>query len=541
MADKVLQIAPLNPLRFVEVQAANPLYMSEPIDECYLQKWSTLDTTTIQVLSDYFFEFKIYSVSTGLPVLTIEPVDIQTSIIGRTFTCYEVTVPFTELVPGNYYAEIFYTDDDGQEQFLQTQAFNVATEQADTLWVQYTHSRNKFSIIFDTGIVFNLRISGRIADWTPEFNDTVFVDEIENTTKIDGEPFESYTLYSPSRDTDGCPRYLGDILNRALQCNQFSIDGEYYSNQEGQKWEVQRGDNYDLVGLTIKITPVTNTFTDEFVTGELPPEGFTPVQKILKYINNGANLSIANIFRKYSLLEKICIYNYGSGFELNVGITIGGTEIVEAYPIAAAGETVVTTPWLFASIKTLYLSGLAGTNTDIFITYKQLDADPIQIGTQNPYAGLGKGAIAIYEEINDGDLEIDFDVATGLGRPDTEWFGWAWCDGRNGTVDRTGTVPIGWSDELVAADIGAVTASMGDIVGANTKAITVSNLPPLEVTVPGQNINSPGGRVPFNGGGNGEVDLPVKGQNGETPSGALFNVIQKSVVSLYVKKITDNE
>lgn len=541
MADKVLQIAPLNPLRFTEVEAANPLYMSEPIDECYLQKWSTLDTTKVQVLSDYFFEFKIYSAFDNQVELNIEPVEIETSIIGRTFKCYEVTVPFSELTPGNYFAEIFYTDENNFEHTLQTQAFNVANQQTDTLLVQYTHNRNKFSIIFDTGVVFNLRISGRIADWTPEFNDTVYVDEIQNSTKVDGEPFESYNLYTPSRDTDGCPRYLGDILNRALQCSQFAIDGQYYTNLEGQKWEVQRGDNYDLVGLTIKITPVTNTFTDEFVTGELPPEGFTPVQKILKYINNGANLSIANVFRKYSLLETICIYNYGAAFNLNVGITSGGSEIIQSYPIAAESETVVTCKWLFNSIKTLYLTESANTTRDIFITYKQLDADPIQIGTPNPYASLGKGAIAIYEEVNDGDLELDWNTDTGLGKEGTEWFGWAWCDGRNGTSDRTGTVPLGWSDYLTPVSVNAISANIGDIVGGNNKEISVRNLPPLEVTIPGQNQGGAGGRVPFNGAGNGEVDLPVKGQDGNIPEGLPFNVIQKSMVSLFVKKIADNE
>jgi hypothetical protein len=71
----------------------------------------------------------------------------------------------------------------------------------------------------------------------------------------------------------------------------------------------------------------------------------------------------------------------------------------------------------------------------------------------------------IYDELDAGDLDRDFNLTTGLGNPDTAWFGWAIADGRNSTKNRGDVFPLGYKQG---------TNQIGATGGTKEETLTIS-------------------------------------------------------------------
>lgn len=534
----LFEIALANPIRFINANLIdNDRYFYQPFDihqdkKCYFQKFTTQDTTKLQILSDFdSITFNIYRLDDNSLALNVVPVQVPINIIDQTFKAYEITIPFTSLPEGDYYCKIAYVNELLQTVEFVSEPISVLDVHPNTLLIEYTNSENNFSVVFDTGIVFSLRVEGIIEDFTPEFDDVIYNDQKRNATKLNSIPYRSFRLYvGPAA---GIPDWMADKVNRALSCDQVMLDGEYYEKVEGAKWEVKRADEYEFIGMTLEIMPVDNFFLQRLKTGDQPGEGYIPVQKVTNYFDNGADIAMSNIFRKYTLLEKICIIRNGGTFMLKVGTTPGGSEIGE-FEITDL-ITTININWLFSEIATVYLSGLDATNNDISIIYKQLDEDPIGAGSPNPYKELGIGAIVIYEEIADGGLEADFNLGTGLGNISTQWEGWAICDGRNGTVNRGGVFPIGWLDG--DANYGTI----GATGGSSQVTLTQANMPNYDLHIKDgipRNLTAGGNGNPNRNSLQGPPDrgeLLVSSGGSDEP----FSIIPPYIVSFYVKKISN--
>jgi len=74
-------------------------------------------------------------------------------------------------------------------------------------------------------------------------------------------------------------------------------------------------------------------------------------------------------------------------------------------------------------------------------------------GLPNPYPELGINATVVYAG-DEALIQVDFDMNTGLGREESEWYGWALCDGRNGTINMGGRFPIGANNNYNALSTG---------------------------------------------------------------------------------------
>lgn len=434
------EIALVNPLRFVKAVVDADKYILSPFDldtsVKYLQKFTRKDSTKIQVLSDFEFTFKIYKSSDNSLVSTLIPVENDSGIIGQTFKIYEVSIDFSLLAVGIYYCEIVYTNEADEEITYTSECIDVQNEHENTIVFEYTNSENNFSVVFETEIEFSLRVEGNITNFTPEFDDIIYNDQKRNATKLDSIPYRSFELFIGN--AAGIPEWMADKVNRLMSCDQIKIEGVYYEKTEGAKWEIQKPDLYNKPILSINIMPVENFFLQKLQLDDIGGNNdneFTPVQKIKNYFETIDDISMIGFFKKYTLLEKICIINTGDPFTLNVGTTNGGSEI-GAFEIADM-LTTQTINWLFGDVTNVYLTGLDENTKDISVIYKQLDTAPIS-GSPNPYKKLGVGATMVYKEVSAGMFEVDFNLGTGFGNVDTDWDGWALCDGRNGTDDMGG-------------------------------------------------------------------------------------------------------
>jgi hypothetical protein len=485
----------INPIWMNPVTTFNPDYNNLPFDfqppqKPYTQKYQTGDTVKLQVLSDWVPTLKIYNNKTGVLVDTIAGSTPTTGIIDQTFTVYEFQIIWASYPSDVYFIQITYTDDDATLQINQSGLIQTQATFSQTVLVQYNNSYNAFSAIFSTGIIFNLRVEANIEDFTPGFEDVIYNDQEYNATKLNAIPYREFNFYAGSnRGSAGIPPWMADKLNWAFACDQLMLDGQYYQNTKGSKWEVMRADQLspNFIGLKIAIIEVNNLFLEQYEVGGLPPGAIQVITNALKYTGISADLTIPGIFTEYSLLTRIVIYNLGNDiFTLNASTAADGSApITTAFTTSGQLKEVWDIGELFDGVSTLYLLGLAGTNCNIIVEYDQLDAPAIApIVTPKKFA---KGTLYMYEEVTIGDFTTDWNIGTGAGNPGTDYEGCV-ISGTNGTLDRNGLLDIGWDPSLpltrdmLVGNVGNEIVQTADQVGEHSHLMFNGSISNIDLT-----------------------------------------------------------
>lgn len=505
----------INPIWMNPVTTFSPIYNNLPFDfqqpqKPYTQKAKRSLPQTVQVLSDWVPVFKLYDGEAGFLIDTIAGATPTNGIIGQTFTLYEFTINWDDYAAGYYYLESHYTDDDDILQIERSGLIQTADNFAQTVVVQYTNSTNEFSAIFSTGIVFALVVEGNIEDYTPVFDDVIYNDQDYNATKLNSIPHREFTFYVGSnRGFAGVPPWIADKLNWAFACDQIQLDGQYYQNTNGSKWEVTRADQLapNFIGLKIQIIEVINRYLQSYQPGEIPADSIQVITRTKSYSGISSDITMAGIFKDFSLLTRIIIYNLGGDvFTITAGTAADGSAPITP-PFTTSGQ--LKEVWeineLFEGVATLYIQGLTGVNCNIVVEYDQLDAP--NIAPSVAPKSFVKGQRGSYEEVTIGDFETDWNIGTGegLGR----YLGCV-VSGTNGTEDMNGLLEIGWNPSLPL--------TRDTIVGAvnNTVVLTAGNLPSFNLNV-GKDLKGGGNGVQVlssqnpGPGGNGSVNIPYVG------------------------------
>lgn len=529
----IFEIAPLNPIKFVtsgsdriddnfEADLVN-VYQSP---QCYLQKWQFGDVGRVQILSDYEFTFKVLDLDTGAEIAELIPALKASQIVGESFQVYEVEIDFEALGAGVYYCKIEYNDT-FEDKIVLSEPFEVAETWPGTLKFDFVNSENNFDVVFETGIDFQIRVEGVIADFSPESDDLIYNDMLRNATLLNSVPFRSFVLYVGG--APGVPVWMADKINRVMSCDSVKIDGANYEKKQGAGWEVKRADEYQFVGLNIEIVPAENRFNRRL---KIPGSGGgggtggttqNTMQKVDDFNDVAGSLTISGKMKDKTLLEKICLVRSGVGFNLKIGTTPGGAEIAE-FQITDLVTTVVIN-WLFESATTLYLTGISSLSY-LAIIYKQLDETGTP-GGGSASTTLGKRATVLYSAVDEDALDIDFNLATGLGNTGTDWAGWAIADGRNGTEDLGGLVPVGY--KFSDPDFGTIGATGGE----KDVTLTVDQIPAHSH----EYINTSGTQYKRGNTGSEFFDPNEVEQTGNTGGGQAHNNMQPYRVMLYVTKI----
>ena len=485
MADKIFTIDnPANPIRLVNIKPKKiGKYYYQGFDDnlsaelipnfqshkCYYQKFTNDDAPKLQVLSDYTNIFcKLYDIYTGLEVDSFTFQEINVSILNQTFKCYEVKIDFGFIDIGEYQLVIYYYDTDPMNLvYYYSEPIQIKEVHENTVRIEYTNSINDFSMLFDNQFTGILRVEAAIINFKPGSDDVIYNDQEKNSTTINSVPFRQFHFFLG--DSEGLPDWMIDKVNRSFSFDILSLDGVFYNKLEGAKFEENRAELYPYSGQVIDIIPVDNRFQEKINTDGLIPnnENMIQYQKVLKYLANGANILINNKFKNGTLLEKICIINRDIDFNLRVFTTETGSDddLDLTFDVNGITATILINQ-LFHENKTLNLTGLNDIDCDVYILYKDLLA--IESGTPNAYFSLGKGAICLYREVEQGDLEIDFNLATGLGRFETQWEGWE-ID-----YEMAGVVPIGLS---LDGDYSII----GENFGSDKIKITEAQLPKVNL------------------------------------------------------------
>ena len=466
-------ISPTNPIRFDNSLDYGFGINADPL--CYRQPFEVADFTRLQVRSDdeevYLL---IHEAFTGKLITTLTFSEIPSLLVDQTFKIFEVDIIFSNLGVGEY---VFSIDGDSSS------IISVKTKHENTLLFRYQNSENNFGIVFDTGIQFYLRVEGTIQNYTPKSDDVVYTDQLKNATKLFGLPYNVFTLFVGS--PRGVADFMLDLVNRLSSCDMIQINGIWYEKTEGAEWEVERVDNYAWGVMSTEIMPAQNTMLERLAVDEtLNEDEYMIIQRYSNnFMNNSeAAITIEDTFFKNVVLNYIAVYRKSIPYTLKVGITPGGNEVAEVLI-----ENLVHTVNImhkFNDLQTLYLSGMTG-ESDISVVWDRVDKifKP-NMGETLPAETLGKGATIMWQGTVE-DLEIQFNLVTGVAKLGSDWVGWCISDGQNATVNMSGRVALGWKYEDTKYGV------IGTLEGSETHTLTTDELPNFHLKMFGDDIVNP--------------------------------------------------
>lgn len=488
------RIPTLNPLPFynpnlvVDAKYNNRAFDDKVGEDCYIIKRERTDTSVkLQILSDYTdVVLKFYVDYTKAFALTVPFTAIGVPITGATFKGYEATIDFSDLAEDIYFGEIIYTDENNVVQIWRTPLIDVKNDHPDTILFEYTDVVNRLGVIFDTKIEFNFRVEGLLRNYQPSSSDEDYVDQKYNSISLNSIPYRIFDLYIGAFGIQQYPDWLIEKLNYIFACKLKKIEGEYYNKADGAKFEVTRPTQRDDRGYP-KITVIQdeNLGIQEYKTGDEPVGDIIVVRKSYKVGDNiSTDQVVAGVFTDNITLCRIDLWNYGGDdFTLTVD---DGTDILGEFEIDGTNITeALELVKVFNAPKDLNITGINGTNLKIFLVYDKLDAPVLNPATTDG-SYLPKTIYTYYEEAP-GDIDNDWNVATGMGQPDTQFEGCVML-GTNGTDDITDMVLINW-DRLNPA-------TLQTSIGGHTVTLDRTNLPAVGLATLTAQVNNTNGDTP---------------------------------------------
>lgn len=456
----------------------------------YNQKYTLQDSPMVQIMSTYDdIICELVNCETKIVSDTFAVNMIATDLVGQDFDVYQFSCDFTE--EGLFFLRLKYKNSIDPDYIVMiSEPLEIKQVHPNTLRFEYTNSKNDFSIIFNSDFIGLVRCEGDILEYQPASDNTIYTDQVRNTTLTRSVPYSKYSLViggNVNKTYGGIPDYMVDIVNHVMSCDQVKIDGKYFTKSEGSDWEELRFQNYPLSAQRISVNRGENKFQLEF-ENTLPIEDMAFVYRKLSFIGNNADITITNILKQYTGLVKICFRNVGTPVTMRIyTTTTGNIDDIDQTVTISDASTTLDIDQFFSSDKVLKIESEDWSTIDIFVVYEKLDAS--NTSGSGSGGGIQIGMVVIYEEVNDGDFELDFDTSTGLGRPDRAYYGYALCNGDHSTRDRRGKL---------SRAVDGITESAGIEIGSNSIIIDSNQLPEHNHLMFGNSKNSSTGSNPGN-------------------------------------------
>ena len=214
-------ISPFTPLLFSN-------HRHDGIDSCYIQTFAPSDQILIEMLcstEEGPYEWSLFSEPDHKPLCSIEPSIWQ---INETNKLY-----FAVLSPSPGYYSIVIAG-------MNSNIFCVTNDNVilgKTTLIQYSMNSNrhrKDAVFFIDGMqrFFDFRVPGGFKD-----RNWAFAVESEQFTTDQADIVQLYGLESTQKkftlgNSDGCPVWFAEMLNRVLCCSYVYFDGERYARKE---------------------------------------------------------------------------------------------------------------------------------------------------------------------------------------------------------------------------------------------------------------------------------------------------------------------
>lgn len=343
--------------------------------------------------------------------------------------------------------------------------------QPGTQKFEATNSKNAFAVVFinpdKSTLVFQYRVQSALREPLYKSESEIYEDQFYDGYLLGSIPYNTVVNYiGMDNPKGGVPNWVIEKFNLVYSLDKILIDGQQFTKVSGAEFEPIRPTNQRIENgyWKILIQPSSSYPNDEFTTAGNQPEGeFVMIKDCRNFENISADFSVGGLFNKWYNLIRIPLYNKGLDvFTLKLGTTPGGADI-RTFNVPAILQNNFEVGYPFSVGTTLYLTGLNGTSCDITLDFNYYKA--VNNAPTIPITRFAKNTLYWFVENDAGSFEVEFDVATGLGRVGTEHEGCIIAD------DYAGMVAQGW-DRTQPATRGTV---IGD--GDNSIALTIGQMP----------------------------------------------------------------
>jgi hypothetical protein len=252
----------LNPVSFYKKGAANlPQYFHKHFEDFtfeetqqqpwaqktkYYQKWQLNDIIPLQFESN----FSAISVEVldcrDINKLTFNATQKRANKYIPGFYVYEVNIYLVDLPAGRYRLRMILGDAEYWSDWL-----DIKAEWPNTLLYEYSNSRYHMDVLFETGIVFRLRVEVTLGRLVPGSDDYVYTDQRRNPYTLSSTPYRGFALSMGG--AKGIPDWLVDKLNFIWSCNSIFIDGRSYAKSGETKFEFVGEGTYPMRSINMEI------------------------------------------------------------------------------------------------------------------------------------------------------------------------------------------------------------------------------------------------------------------------------------------------
>lgn len=272
MADNFLYIPELNPVLFFDVDRANlDKYQTKHFDDfpfeerspswmqiaSYYQIWQVEDIINLQFESTFDPITVDLLDSNGTAVITLPAlIGLPNRYLPNTYA-FEVNMALSGLETGCYKLQITAGSGATQKILQSNWQYISATPLAETILMEYSHSRFHKDVMFESGIKFQLRVPGWI-DYDRSgrsLKQEVYKDQLYNPALLSSLSTKQIPVYFG--DEFGLPTDITNLIEQIWECDNVLIDGKPFGLAEG-KLEFIDIEGYRKRGLKTLIEPGIN-------------------------------------------------------------------------------------------------------------------------------------------------------------------------------------------------------------------------------------------------------------------------------------------
>lgn len=265
-----LYIPLLNPLKWVSVNAnQNNRYFTKFRDDWQFEKtqyefeeyrrlfqpWIQGDPLVDQFESNFApIQIDIRDPLGNIVVAPFNCTQVRANKYMPGFYIYEMNIDTTDIPPGVYQGYMIPggSDDDAQ----MTEWFCIGTDSKNTVLIEYYNNRFHGDVVFETGIVFSLRLPGFFQEKEPQSLDVVYDDQDLDGVQLSSKPSAAYTWFVG--DGGGIPPWMAERANWAISCSNTVFDGKLMAKVTGAQWKKYDQEDLHLSGYSIDMRPGLN-------------------------------------------------------------------------------------------------------------------------------------------------------------------------------------------------------------------------------------------------------------------------------------------
>jgi hypothetical protein len=162
------------------------------------------------------------------------------------FFIHQTSINLSTLNYGLYKVELSF-----DTILFESDYFEIVESINDSVYIEYLHKSFYQNVLFETGIKMGIRVPGTIHTMLPKSKDAIYEDQPLNQKMISSRPYRLFKFVIGG--SYGVPMWVADKLNRIFGCSTISIDGKYFTKNEGAAFEPKEEENYPLKGYTLDI------------------------------------------------------------------------------------------------------------------------------------------------------------------------------------------------------------------------------------------------------------------------------------------------